>query len=109
MNTVLEQVKQAEQNAELLLSEAKEQVAVIKANTVHKLKQMEDKHYGDLKQLQLDQKEKETTALATQISTLDALWETEKNELNKSIDMLRQDVIGALVGKVIGTYGDSSC
>ncbi len=108
MDTALEQVKRAEQDAEYLLSEAKEKIAIIKRDTSDKIKAMENKYYDDLKQIQLAQTENESAILATQISSLDAQWEVEKNELNKSIALLKQDVIGALVGKVIGDYGDSN-
>jgi len=108
LDTALEQVKRAEQDAEYLLSEAKEKIAIIKRDTSDKIKAIENKYYDYLKQIQLAQTENESAILATQISSLDAQWEVEKNELNKSIALLKQDVIGALVGKVIGDYGDSN-
>lgn len=108
MDTALEQVKRAEQDAEYLLSEAKEKIAIIKRDTSDKIKAMENKYYDDLKQLQLAQTENESSILATQISSFDVQWAVEKNELNKSIALLKQDVICALVGKVIGDYGDSN-
>lgn len=107
MDAAFEQVRQAEQDADIILSAAKEKIAVLKQETAERIKAMEDKYGSDLKSFQLNLQKKENEQISNQISMLEEKWNNDKKNIEESFVSCKGELVLALAGKVINQYGDS--
>lgn len=107
MDAAFEQVRQAEQDADRILSDAKEKIAVLKQETAERIKAMEDKYSGDLRSFQIGLQKKEDEEISHQIAMLQEKWNNDKKNIEKSFASCKGELVLALDGKVINQYGNS--
>ncbi|MEA4919449.1 MAG: hypothetical protein VB078_00800 [Clostridiaceae bacterium] len=107
MDAAFEQVRQAEQDADMILSAAKEKIAVLKQETAERIKAMEDKYGSDLKSFQLNLQKNEDEEISHQLSMLEGKWNSDKKNIEESFASYKGELVLALAGKVINQYGNS--
>ena len=107
MSVAFEQIKQAEQEAEGIVSAARDQAAAIKKESAEAISAIESAYHADVKAYQTTLLESENAVIAEKLGELDAAWNKEKAEMDSLFAAGKEELVSYLVGKVMQTHGNS--
>ena len=108
MSAAFEQIRQAEQEAERILSAARENAAAIKKESAEAVAAIESAFQAELKAFQAALGESDKAAIEQKCGELDAAWDNERAEMDSRFAAEKAGLVRYLVVKVMQTYDSAA-